>query len=164
MQLRICEFLTKQYGFNLIDYSKIDPMFLEQILGIDLPFLKGAEIKTIWLNDLKNFSIMKKRGIPLKKGRYYQQLITKSFINSPNHKNNFINQTNENRLLTSVENMKKHNYGSNGSFIILYNNSFVIRDVNKNATFYKLFSNYVSEINYKTIKIRKRKLSIFKFK
>ena len=30
--------------------------------------------------------------------------------------------------------------------------TFVIRDVNKNATFYKLFNNYVSEINYKTIK------------
>lgn len=30
--------------------------------------------------------------------------------------------------------------------------SFVIRDVNKNSTFYKLFNNYVSDINYKTIK------------
>ena len=30
--------------------------------------------------------------------------------------------------------------------------SFVIRDVNKNTTFYKLFNYYVSDINYKTIK------------
>ena len=32
------------------------------------------------------------------------------------------------------------------------NYSFVIRDVNKNSTFYKLFNYYVSDINYKTIK------------
>ena len=30
--------------------------------------------------------------------------------------------------------------------------SFVIRDVNKNTTFYKLFNYYVSDVNYKTIK------------
>lgn len=30
--------------------------------------------------------------------------------------------------------------------------SFVIRDVNKNTTFYKLFNHYVSDINYSTIK------------
>ena len=30
--------------------------------------------------------------------------------------------------------------------------SFVIRDVNKNATFYKLFNHYISDINYKSIK------------
>lgn len=32
------------------------------------------------------------------------------------------------------------------------NYTFVIRDVNKNATFYKLFSYYVSDVNYKTLK------------
>ena len=32
------------------------------------------------------------------------------------------------------------------------NYSFIIRDVNKNGTFYQLFSYYVSSINYKTIK------------
>lgn len=32
--------------------------------------------------------------------------------------------------------------------------SFIIRDVNKNATFYTLFSYYVSDINYKTIKYK----------
>ena len=32
------------------------------------------------------------------------------------------------------------------------NYSFVIRDVNKNTTFYKLFNQYVSDINYKNIK------------
>ena len=31
------------------------------------------------------------------------------------------------------------------------NYSFIIRDVNKNTTFYKLFNYYVSDINYKTI-------------
>lgn len=41
---------------------------------------------------------------------------------------------------------------------IVYQNSinedytFVIRDVNKNATFYKLFSYYVSDVNYKALK------------
>ena len=41
---------------------------------------------------------------------------------------------------------------------IIYQNTlqdnyhFVIRDVNKNTTFYKLFNYYVSDINYKTIK------------
>ena len=32
------------------------------------------------------------------------------------------------------------------------NYTFVIRDVNKNSTFYKLFSYYVSDVNYKTLK------------
>ena len=32
------------------------------------------------------------------------------------------------------------------------NYSFVIRDVNKNTTFYKLFNQYISDINYKNIK------------
>ena len=32
------------------------------------------------------------------------------------------------------------------------NYSFVIRDVNKNTTFYKLFNQYVSDVNYKNIK------------
>lgn len=32
------------------------------------------------------------------------------------------------------------------------NYSFIIRDVNKNTTFYKLFNYYVSDVNYKTIK------------
>ena len=41
---------------------------------------------------------------------------------------------------------------------IIYQNTldkdynFIIRDVNKNATFYTLFNHYVSDINYKTIK------------
>ena len=36
--------------------------------------------------------------------------------------------------------------------ILQDNYHFVIRDVNKNSTFYKLFNYYVSDVNYKTIK------------
>ena len=50
------------------------------------------------------------------------------------------------------QNSKFKNYKIIYQNTLKENYSFVIRDVNKNATFYKLFNQYVSGINYNTIK------------
>ena len=124
----ICRFLSDNYGLNIINFFKIDPMFLEQVLGVDLPYLIKAEIKNIRLKKLRNFSLNHDEGLPLYEGRYYKQIVLNKFTNYPRHKNNFIGQTNEDRILKSVSNMKGNRYSCDGSFITLYNQSFVIRD------------------------------------
>jgi len=50
------------------------------------------------------------------------------------------------------KNSKFKNYKIIYQNILNENYSFVIRDVNKNTTFYKLFNQYVSDINYKNIR------------
>jgi len=88
------------------------------------------------------------------------------YLNSNNIKVNGYNNTDD--LLRNINNdsiimidKDTYEYYKNSKFKehkIIYQNtladnySFVIRDVNKNTTFYKLFNQYTSGINYKTIK------------
>ena len=135
-------FLAQNYNVGDFDLLKIDAMYLEQILGIDLPFIVSAKIEMIQMEDLRNFSVENPCGIPLIEGRYYKQISTDSYINYPNHINNFIGQTNEERTRTVLETMKESNYAKNGKYIILYNDSNVIRDgEHRAAALYHLYGN-----------------------
>lgn len=121
-------FLTKYYGAGVIDFSNIDSMFLEQVLGVDLPYIENAFIERLNLSDLRNFDIVRKEGINIKEGRYFKQIQSGSYVNFPNHINNHLNETNEDRTKRIYSLMNEGVYGNNGKYIILYNSSNVIRD------------------------------------
>ena len=134
--------LASMYDTEDFQVKTIDARYLEQILGIDLPFIMNAKIEMIKMEDLRNFSVGNPKGIHLRKGRYYKQISTDSYINYPNHINNFIGQTNEERTKAVLESMKESNYATNGKYIVLYNDSNVIRDgEHRAAALYHLYGN-----------------------
>lgn len=136
------QILSSMYDTGDLKLKTIDTMYLEQILGIDLPFIVSAKIEIIQMEDLRNFSVENSSGIPLSEGRYYKQISTDNYINYPNHINNLIGQTNEERTRSVLEIMKEFNYSKNGKYIILYNNSNVIRDgEHRAAALYHLYGN-----------------------
>lgn len=142
IKIKIITFLNEHYGFYYVNYESIDPMFLEQVLGVDLPFLISVQIKNIYLNELKNFSEEDKNGVPLKSGRYFKQITSNSYINYPRHINNLYNESNEDRIKKVLKAMKDNSYAKNGSMIILYNDSLVIRDgEHRAAALYYLYGN-----------------------
>lgn len=121
-------FLDKFYGVGMISYSKINPMYLEQVLGVDLPYLISAEIEKVRLSDLRNFDINNPSGGLISNGRYYKQISSNAYINAPSHINNFVGQTNEERTKAVLEAMKNELYGKNDELIVIYNDSPIIRD------------------------------------
>lgn len=121
-------FLNENYCKGDLNFKMIDPMYFEKILGIDIPFLLSARLEKININDLKCFSLDDKNGIELTKGRYYKQIISGHYINYPNHENNLINQTNEQRTKKALNAMMNNSYGLTGEYIIVYNDSNIIRD------------------------------------
>lgn len=147
----IVSFLDKFYGVGIISYRKINPMYLEQVLGVDLPYLISAKIEEVRLSDLRNFDINNPYGSLIQNGRYYKQISSNAYINTPSHINNFIGQTNEERTKAVLETMKNGQYGNNDELIVLYNDSPIIRDGEHRAA--ALFYLY-GDITLKVLKLK----------
>jgi protein-tyrosine phosphatase len=120
-------FLNNQYAKGSLDFFNIDPIFIERQLGIDIPFIETAEIQTIKLSELRCFSSGNKNGIPIKDGRYYKMLTEGTSLNEL-PASNHIHETNSERLKTVLSTMKTGMYSKNDQYIVVYNDSNVIRD------------------------------------
>ena len=124
----IVSFLNETYGKGDIDFNSIGFKFFEQVLGIDTPYIMDSKIERVYLNNLKCFKINNPNGTDLKNGRYYKQIQNNTFINNPSNINNYFSQTNEQRLKDICLKMKNEGYLNKKGSIVLYNNSYVIRD------------------------------------
>jgi len=116
-----------QEMYHGADIRRFDPVYLEHMLWIDLPFLNGFSYENARLDELLIFSRELYNGISITDSSYYQYLIGNNPIlrRSPS---DLHNQTPENRLIHCLKIMKDHQYGKTGQYIILYNDSPIIRD------------------------------------
>lgn len=95
------------------------------------------------------------------KNTYLDDFLKKNDINAKGYNNTddlLRNIRNDSVVIIDNDTYEYYRNTKFKDYKIIYQNTlvddytFVIRDVNKNLTFYKLFSYYVSDINYKTIK------------
>lgn len=139
--------------YKIIDFRLLDPVYLEHMLWIDLPYLYDYSYELVKVDQLMVFSRDTFGGVRITESPYYKFLIGQcdSLIHTSS---DFQNQTPEERLLYCVDAMKDHQYGNNGQYIILYNDSPIIRDgSHRAASLYYLYGN----IEIKVMQLRFRK-------
>lgn len=128
LQKQIYSFLNSEYGLNKLDFKTLDSRYLQDVLGVDIPFITNISYEKCRLKSLRCFLEEDSAGKQIENSRYYLQLKTGNFQSLPHHHNNFIGESNKTRLMTIMDSIKKHGYGYNHRYLVVYNNEQIIRD------------------------------------
>lgn len=113
-----------------LDIDKIDPIFLSTIARW-LPDLESVQYEEIALSKLQIVT-HDRLGIPhikgLKASRVYKALNGDDKEQKKYKQENLKGQNNIDRINSAMESLKRNGYGSNGEYIILFNNQNLVRD------------------------------------
>jgi len=119
------QMLNTVHGFPDFDYHNLDPVFMEYMLCVDLPYLYAVKNEEIYLDDLRIYSgetesqqIKESKYFEMMKGEQIQNTITKTNLNQ---------QTHEERVRLLLQNLET-GFQPEESAIVVYNNSDIIRD------------------------------------
>jgi hypothetical protein len=135
-------YLNSKYGLGKLDFRHFSSIYLEHMLGVDLPFLSDAIHEEYTLMDLRAFSANKTEGIKATDERYYQCLCGKSSLDNICLPSNHFGESNESRLFRVLKEVKKHGYPYEEQLIVVYNNEMIIRDgEHRWACLYYLYGN-----------------------
>lgn len=121
------EILKKLYPVNNLDYRILDEVYLEHMLGIDLPFLKSYSFNEYFLEDLFLYSHNEQRWKKILQSELYLSLKKNSSFENFSGSGLYFQNENE-RLQSALTLMENNAYGRNGQYIIIYNDSKMIKD------------------------------------
>lgn len=135
-------YLNTRYGHGLIDFKRFSPIFLEHMLGVDLPFLDNACLEEYPLRELRAFSSDMLNGIEVTNERYYRCLCGDFVLDEINLYSNHLTESNDYRLSRVLDCIRKNGYPYNNQFIVVYNDEMIIRDgEHRWACLYYLYGN-----------------------
>lgn len=138
---------TLNSDFNIgLTLNFFDPVFLENMLVVDLPYIKNIKLEKRYIDDLRFYSKENKNGTDIAGSNYY--LFLKTNIDKICYsRSNLIGETQKNRFDKLKSSIKKDGYKSYSA--IIYNNSPIVRDgSHRAALIYDLFGNVmVSVVN-----------------
>lgn len=121
-------YLNARYGHGLIDFKWFSPIFLEHILGVDLPFLENACLEEYPLRELRAFSSDVLNGVEVNDERYYRCLCGDYALDDTNLHSNHLTESNDYRLRRVLDGIRTNGYPYNNQFIVVYNDEMIIRD------------------------------------
>lgn len=121
------DILNSLYPVSELDYRILDEVYLEHMLGIDLPFLKSCSFKECFLEKLFLFSHNEFKWKKIIRSELYLSLrndiVPKNFSEMNLHSQNEIQ-----RMQSVLNIMKNNNYGKDGRYIIIYNDTKMVKD------------------------------------
>ena len=119
------QMLDTSRHFPALDYRKLDPVFMEYMLSVDLPYLYAVKSEEVYLDDLHIYvsnntsqRIADSKYFEMMKGEQIQNTLTKTNLNQQSH---------EERVRLLLQNLEQ-GFHPEKSTIILYNDSNIIRD------------------------------------
>lgn len=109
-----------------LNYRTLDPVFFEYMFAVDLPYLTNISFEQKYLDELSIF-VNEKEQVKIPDSKYYKMVQSGDIPNIKTH-TNLIGQSHEERVKLLINDLVIDKYGSNGQYIILYNDTDIIRD------------------------------------
>lgn len=137
---QIYDFLNFRYGKGIINLHEFAPSYLEHMLGVDLPYLIGAEYEKQPLLSLELYHKQNPETVlHINEHEYYQQFKTGCFSSSSH--TNYLFESDEERfrrILTEVSDSRlQRKYQA-----VVYNDELFVRDgMHRIACLYYLYGN-----------------------
>lgn len=119
------DLLNLEYTKNLFDLRATDAIYLEHMLGADLPYFTGWEYDVCRISDLKIFDKKTLSEVFMKD---CDSLEAMRFANSPALPTNFLLESNEMRFRKILSSIMTNGYPHDNKFIIVYNDEMTVRD------------------------------------
>ena len=139
----LCFILNDLLRIENFDISKIDPVYLSLWLWPKLSEIKRVNIENVKLGDLLVRSMDGKKIEKLKESVELKALLQESNENDfYNRKSNHYGQSDTQRLQSILDSIRQNGYPYDGKYIILFDNSSLIRDGQHRAScLYFLYGN-----------------------
>lgn len=122
---KLYDLLNLEYTKNLFDLRAIDAIYLEHMLGADLPYFTGWKYDVCRISDLKIFD---KKNLSEVFMKDCDGLELRRFADSPALPTNFLLESNETRFRKILSNIMTNGYPHDNKFIIVYNDEMTVRD------------------------------------
>ena len=125
---QLYDILNAEYTGNIFDLRTLDAIYLEHMLGADLPFFTGWNYDEEYISDLKVFDKQTLSEVSIEHHLDFLQLKSKKFFNSPRLTTNILGESNEFRFRKILSSLIQKGYPCDDKFIILYNDEMTVRD------------------------------------
>ena len=146
------ELLNLEYGKDRLFIQDLDPVYLEHMLGVDLPFIQSKEYIDVPIMSLRVFRKDNEDFVPINKHPYYLQLVNKNLHCDEQCITNRKFETNEFRYRQLIASIIVNGYPYKKNHIIIYNNDMIVRDgTHRLALLYKIYGDIkipVMRINF----------------
>ena len=120
----IYQILNKEYGHNMLDFKSFSPIYLEHMLGVDIPRIERIEFGYKNISDLYFYNRTEPQKAKIYEHDLYKQLRSGNF-DSGRSETNHLFESNEERLRRILAEISVQ---KNGFYIILYGNEEMVRD------------------------------------
>lgn len=121
--------LNAEYGKSAVDFKIFHPIYLEHMLGIDIPNLIGASHERQKISDLRIFSVNDQRkGIHVTEGDLYRQLQSGRFSEEKFCTTNHLFESGEERMRNILTESLLQPHVSRDRALVVYNDEQIIRD------------------------------------
>ena len=139
---QIYDTLNFEYTKNLFDLRILDPIYLEHMLGIDLPFFCSLDYDEHYILDLKVFDRKSLSEVSVLHHPVFIELKSLNFSETTSLPTNCLFESNEFRSRKILSNLMKNGYPYAKKFIILYNDEMIVRDgTHRLSCLYFLYGN-----------------------
>lgn len=118
--------INNEYSIPGVDYRTFDEVFLEHMLAADIPYMYKSSIEELYLEELRVYTFSKKI-LPLNESEHYLMVKNNRYVDICTRTNLF-NQSHISRYQELVKNFDIKSYKEKENYIILYNNTNIIRD------------------------------------
>lgn len=136
------EGINNLYGNGMYDFRIFNSIYLEHMLGVDLPYLMSSRIEYVDILSLRAYSKTNPDGISINKHHFFCEILNNCCTEDIKLKNNFLYETNFDRMKRNVLQIKEFGYPYNNQYIIVYNDEMIVRDgEHRLACLYYLFGN-----------------------
>lgn len=135
--------LNNMYNFGL-DLSSFDPIYFENMLILDLPYINNVKLEKHTINDLRFYSKEDMNGTTIENSKYY--LLLKSGIDKIYYsRSNLSYDTQMNRFKRLESSILRNGFDSFSA--VIYNSCPIVRDgSHRAAVIYNLYGNKVINV------------------
>ena len=138
----MCELLNLEYCKDILNVRDLDSVYLEHMLGADLPFIQSKEFIEVPILSLRVFSKDSETFIPIDEHPYYLQLVNKNLNAFGQCLTNHTFETTEFRYRRLIASLIVNGYPYKSNYIITYNDDMIVRDgTHRLAILYKMYGN-----------------------